>query len=1114
MRVTMRTIHENILNNLNRTTTDMNRLNAQISSGKQMSKPSDDPVNLVTALGLRTGLADINQYKRNIIHGENVIAASESSLTQIKELISRAKVLAVQQVNASVNQEQRVSAASEVHNLWEQAIILSNTQVNNKYIFGGYRTEGYTAAEPAPFVADAVDGYLINGSQPARMDSALTGTVTNTTITAGDLAINGTATAADILTGAVTNGLNMEKAFNAKTVIEATDPNVSVNLTTLHAGAAATADTADATDTLITFELNGEPVSVLIPDGSNAATVATLTVAAINAKSTVTGVDAVVGDGATNGGAVDAVVFRNVLAGDDSAITVANFTTVSGDADPNFSGTGNFSQAADSTHNTGQISLSSASSFILTSPNHGDDTILTDLGLAGGNLGFADEANDGELIYGARLDAGDLKINGQEVTTTADSVSDIYQDISAAARADAINTNSGQLGVRAEVTPAHLLASGAVEAGAEDAKLTGTVTNNAILAGDLAINGIATFADIAAGAVVNGLNMGKAANAKAVFNAMSSSTDVTASLTTLSAGVAADSTAGTPTISFSLNGITVDVNANGKTPVEVSLQVRDAINAVSDQTGVTAVRGDGNNGGAINSVVLYNTLDGDETPITISGLSAAETLRSGLSDISQSADAAHNTGTINLSSDNPFSLSSPNNLADDFILDELGLGGGEGDTAIPGDVADDGTLDYGSTPVYLTSGDLRINGVDIFLPATAIKLHDTNNNLINSINAKTDQTGVVAGRDSAGRIFLKALDGRNLHIETSARGEKVTHLNGGTAQPHDKVYFGSVRLLSDREFTLESNITPVDTVETGFAAMGLTGGSAATGQTGDVADDGSILVNTIYRENGQVRYAGDRNNDIAIKVGQLSTITISKNGKDAIFETGVFSVLKNFEDYLRGQNYKSVTGSYQSADTSVTLDSGETGLTLEELLTQGSFTITVTSHDTSPPQDLTPVEIAVNPSEDTLEDVAQRINAVPGLTAAWDDGGYLRIETTDPARYTFSMGADTSNFLKVAGISTEDFQIHSLSDSLSELDQLMEDLTAQISDFGARSNRITVQTQIFDNLELATAENLTEQEDTDMVKALMELKNKEVAFQAALSAAAKTMQLSLVNFLN
>ncbi len=1106
----MLTIHQTILANLNKINTDMYRINNQISSGKQISKISENPVNLVNALGLRTNITEIAQYKENLNFGDTVISASDNALTEIKNMIIHAKTLTLQMINDDKNSQNRENSAGEIRHFLEQSVILANSQVNGKYIFGGYRTVGYTVDEPAPFIIDTRDGYLINGNEPSQMNSWLTGTVTNNAIAAGDLAVNGTATIADIASGAVTNGLNMEKAFNAKTQIEAADPNVTVNLTTLNAGAAATADTGDGTDTVITFSINGTPVNVTIPDGSNANTVATLTAAAINNVKDVTGVEAAVGDG-TNGGAVDSVVFRNVMAGDNSAIAVTDYTLVSGDG---VTGFGNFSQSANITHNTGQISLSSSSSFTLTSPNYADDTILTELGLAGGNLGFADEVDDGELIYGARLASGDLKINGIEVTTQADSVSTIYQDISAAAKADAINGLTSQTSVWAEVTPASRLASGAVEAGTEDAKLTGVVKNdNVINAGDLAINGTPLAQiDLSGGDPVNGLNMERATFFKAAVNAQSGLTDVTANLTTLTAGNAA-TTGGTANVSFTLNGVTVNVNANGTNPIQISLQIVDAINAVSDQTGVSATRGDDNNGGVSNSVVLYNSLPGDENPIVLSGLDANETLRTGLSDITQAADATHNTGKITFSSDNPFTIASPNNPNDDTILNELALDGGGNSTGISGDLADDGIIEYGSTPTYLGSGDLVINGVDIFSKTTAVKYHDSSNELIAAINAQQDQTGVTAGRDTAGRIILTAVDGRNLHIQTSALGERVTHLNGGTPQPASKVYFGTVHLLSDKQFTLSSDITPTASIETGLAALGLTGGAASTGEAGDTAGDGEILVDNIYRENGYVRYAGDRNNDIAVKVGPQSTIKVSKNGNDAVFNTGVFSVLKNLEDYLRGQNYKNVTGFAQVADTNALLNSGDTGLANEDQLIAGSFTVTVTSHDFSPAKVLSTVSIDVNPAEDTPEDIAQKINGVPGISAYWDSSGYLHVESDDPDRFSFNLTDDTTNFLDLVGLDPLNMQDSSLSGSLAELDTLLESLTNQISDFGARSNRILVQTQIYSNLELATTENLSEKEDTDLVKALMDLKGKEVAYQAALSAAAKTMQLSLVNYL-
>lgn len=634
MRVTMQSIYSNILLNLNKLNTDINRVNQQISSGKQMSSISDNPVNLVNALGLRTNLSEIGQYQKNLNYGNTVITASENALVHTKDLVMRAKTLAIQQANAPMTPENRQNAAMEIKNLWEQAIILANSSVNGKYIFGGFRTTGYTPAEPAPFVQGARDGYFVNGSTP----------------------------------------------------------------------------------TLPSTPLNGE-----------------------------------------------------------------------------------------------------------------------------------------------------LLINGRPVFSQADGLSTIYADASAAAKAAAIN--NGDYGVQAEITPAGFTAAGPVQAGS------------------------------------------------------------------------------------------------------------------------------------------------------------------------------------------------------------------------------------------LGPGDLVINGIEILVdPVSDL---DSDNALVRAINARQADTGVVASRDQDGKLILSAQDGRNLQVATSAMGEQVTQLNNLDWQPADQVHFGSVRLWSAQTFSLESRSD--DDPAAGLAALGL---------TADGDDPTRLLVNTIHRDNDYVRYAGDRDNDISIKMGQQSTIAISKNGYDAIMDTGVFRVLKELEDFLLGEKFTTATGAAQATNVHATLNSGDTGLGLADRIVEGGgeFKVTIANHDSSPPT-RTSTTIRIDPANDTLDDIAQRLNGIPGLQAAWTDDGHLRLDSTDPERYSFDLSEDTSGLLDAVGLRFDQIQASALQKSIADLDLLLNEQTNQISDFGARANRIEVQTNIYMNLELATAENLSELEDTDLVKALMDMQAKEVAYQAALNVAAKTMRLSLVDFL-
>lgn len=896
MRTTLNTIYSMIGNNLNKITTDMWKINSQISSGLQMSKISDNPVNMVSALGMRSTLAEITQYQSNITFGGSMIAASEEALTGIKELVMKSKEKTLAGINDSQTFTTRTYIADEIHAYLEQAVTLANTRWDGKYVFGGYRTTGYTDTEPTPFMLGYIDGYRINGNGFPILDTMLSGTLGTTDLAAGDLLINGEDAGAVVLSAGNTLGLNMSGADTLKTAINSiawpvgTTP-VTATLTTLYSGGA---ETANSNPTDVSITINGVTITYTTT-GVNPADDA---VTALNQYTDQTGVHAELGDN-LNGGAVGAVILTNAMTGDESDIAITALTETANPAGPPAatSGLAVGVHSVGAASNTGQISLQSTEAFELTSDNYTDDTVLDILGLGGGGVGFADAPNDGILVYGSRLEANDLKINGIPVDTiTSDGVSDVFSSSSAEAKAAAINRISQDW-----------------------------------------------------------------------------------------------------------------VNVSGQT---------------IPGTGVTA----------------------EVTPVF------------------RQAPAAVSAGTIDL-------------------------------------------------------GDLFINGVDIFaaLGPTAIIDDDADNILLNAINAQQANTGIVATRNANGQLGLKAIDGRNLHIQTTATGNYISRLNGasptGTA---DRVYSGTIQLLSERTFMLESTLStpyPPGGEEPGLAAIGLTGGSLSTGEPADTASDGKLSVLSVAQLANNVRYTGDRDNDAEIKVGAVSKIEIAKNGEDAIANTGAFKALKDVEDYLRGRNYTFVTSIYAQDNINAQLDSlNDPEDPLEEKFQTGDFTITVTDHDVYPPREID-MKIAVDITLDTPESIAQKINGIPGVTSSWDSSGHLHIDSSDPGRYTFNISNDSSNTLNAFGINDHELQNQGLTKSLEDLDNVLSSLSTQISDFGARANRITIQSQIYANLELANKENLSEKQDTDLIEAILNLKAKEVAYQAALSAAAKTMQLSLVDYL-
>ncbi|MEW6326814.1 MAG: flagellar hook-associated protein FlgL [Thermodesulfobacteriota bacterium] len=160
MRITMNNIYGSIIANLDKLTGEMQRLNETISSGKKYTTPSDDPIGLVSALEMRSIIDEMEQYERNISYGLSWVDSAEIALRQTGEVVSRAREIAVQMADATQDAATRASAAVEVDQLIEQVVSLANSQLGEKYIFSGQKTD------TAPFTYDSGAGTVTyNGDE-------------------------------------------------------------------------------------------------------------------------------------------------------------------------------------------------------------------------------------------------------------------------------------------------------------------------------------------------------------------------------------------------------------------------------------------------------------------------------------------------------------------------------------------------------------------------------------------------------------------------------------------------------------------------------------------------------------------------------------------------------------------------------------------------------------------------------------------------------------------------------------------------------------------------------------------------------------------------------------
>ncbi|GIE80103.1 flagellar hook-associated protein FlgL [Actinoplanes philippinensis] len=84
---------------------------------------------------------------------------------------------------------------------------------------------------------------------------------------------------------------------------------------------------------------------------------------------------------------------------------------------------------------------------------------------------------------------------------------------------------------------------------------------------------------------------------------------------------------------------------------------------------------------------------------------------------------------------------------------------------------------------------------------------------------------------------------------------------------------------------------------------------------------------------------------------------------------------------------------------------------------------------------------------------------------------------------------------------------------LENLDKAAETLNSTLSDVGARYNRVTQMKQSAEDRLMSVSSQLSDIEDVDLPKAIMELQLQQTSYQAALAATAKVIQPSLIDFL-
>jgi flagellar hook-associated protein 3 FlgL len=153
MRITTNMVHRNVLSDLNSLTDKLARTQERAASGKQITRPSDDPYGASRAMTLRSALAANDAYKGNIEDAEDWQNTTEAALDSITQYVHRANDLLLQGSTDTADQTSRNALADEIDQIVQGVKETANAQYGDKYVFSG------TATATAPYAQGADDTY-------------------------------------------------------------------------------------------------------------------------------------------------------------------------------------------------------------------------------------------------------------------------------------------------------------------------------------------------------------------------------------------------------------------------------------------------------------------------------------------------------------------------------------------------------------------------------------------------------------------------------------------------------------------------------------------------------------------------------------------------------------------------------------------------------------------------------------------------------------------------------------------------------------------------------------------------------------------------------------------
>jgi len=212
MRITNKMMSNNYLRDMNSNLKGLSKINEQMSTGKLISRPSDNPFKVARSMQLTTEINANKQYNDNIKDASNWLDSTDQTLYQATNVMQRIRELMVSSGNAAYGSNESKAISDEIKERVSELTQVLNTNFDGKYILGGTKA----LSKPLDVTSNAITGsndmmFVDKDGNELKLDSADPNVVNQLKNIGSDLTVE------------VSQGVKMDYNVNALDILSFTD---------------------------------------------------------------------------------------------------------------------------------------------------------------------------------------------------------------------------------------------------------------------------------------------------------------------------------------------------------------------------------------------------------------------------------------------------------------------------------------------------------------------------------------------------------------------------------------------------------------------------------------------------------------------------------------------------------------------------------------------------------------------------------------------------------------------------------------------------------------------------------------------------------------------------